>query len=63
MASIYESNNYKELIFDENWSQSIQIELIALMKTNTWKFVPLPKHKRLLDVDGLLNSNYMLMAM
>lgn len=31
---------------DVNWTKAIQIELNALIKTNTWELVLLPPHKR-----------------
>lgn len=46
MTSITEPTTYEEAICDENQGNVIQSELTALMKTNTWKLVHLPTHKK-----------------
>lgn len=46
MSSIFKPNTYEEAIYDKNQSNSIQSELTALVKTNTWKLVTFPNHKK-----------------
>ena len=42
---LYESSSYKEAILDPLWQQTMDEELSALHKTDTWDLVPLPPGK------------------
>ncbi|MCH90967.1 retrovirus-related Pol polyprotein from transposon TNT 1-94, partial [Trifolium medium] len=45
LTNITEPTCYETAICDDNWRDAIKTELTALEKYNTWKLVPLPKHK------------------
>jgi len=42
---LFEPSSYKETIFDPLWQQTMDEELSALHKTDTWDLVPLPPGK------------------
>ncbi|MCH79837.1 retrovirus-related Pol polyprotein from transposon TNT 1-94 [Trifolium medium] len=45
ITTISEPTCYEKAVCDPNWKAAIKVELTALDKYNTWKLVPLPKHK------------------
>ncbi|GAU16205.1 hypothetical protein TSUD_298370 [Trifolium subterraneum] len=45
LSTISEPTCYEKAICDENWKSTINAELTALEKNNTWTLVPLPSHK------------------
>ncbi|PNY16454.1 flavonol sulfotransferase-like protein [Trifolium pratense] len=45
ISTISEPTCYEKAVCDPNWKAAINAELSALDKYNTWKLVPLPKHK------------------
>ncbi|CAJ2644808.1 unnamed protein product [Trifolium pratense] len=45
ITTISEPTCYEKAVCDPNWKAAIKAELTALEKYNTWKLVPLPKHK------------------
>lgn len=47
-SSISKPHSYEEAICDTNWNHAIQYELTALIKTNIWKLVTLPDHKKII---------------
>ncbi|GAU47119.1 hypothetical protein TSUD_98960 [Trifolium subterraneum] len=55
ISTINEPNTYEEAMCDVNWRNTINAELSALMKNNTWNLVQLPTHKRAIGCKWVFN--------
>lgn len=57
LSPISEPHPNEEAICDANWTHAIQIELAALMKTNTWKLVTLADHRKAIGCRWVFKFN------
>ncbi|XP_042051385.1 uncharacterized mitochondrial protein AtMg00810-like [Salvia splendens] len=49
MTAVFEPKSYSQASSSPDWQQAMQEELSALKKTNTWRIMPLPPGKILID--------------
>ncbi|XP_073016272.1 uncharacterized mitochondrial protein AtMg00820-like [Primulina eburnea] len=58
LSSCHIPNSVEEALSDPKWAQSMQEELEALKKNNTWKLVPLTEGKKLVGCKWVFSIKY-----